>query len=118
MFEKLSLVPSDSILKLIAEYKKDDRADKIDLGVGVFRDSSGQTPIMSVIKEAEAYLIENQKSKAYIGLAGDENFNSGMQKLILGDSALSDERLFTIQTAGGSNSLRMATELIKCRLQI
>jgi aspartate/tyrosine/aromatic aminotransferase len=113
LFEKLSLVPSDSILKLIAEYKKDDRADKIDLGVGVFRDSSGQTPIMSVIKEAEAYLIENQKSKAYIGLAGDENFNSGMQKLILGDSALSDERLFTIQTAGGSNSLRMATELIK-----
>ncbi|MEC9415967.1 MAG: amino acid aminotransferase [Pseudomonadota bacterium] len=113
MFEKLSLVPPDSILSLIAEYKNDDRADKIDLGVGVFRDSSGQTPIMSVIKEAEAYLIKNQKSKAYIGLAGDENFNSGMQNLMLGDSSLSDERLFTIQTAGGSNSLRMATELIK-----
>jgi len=113
LFEKLSLVPPDSILSLIAEYKNDDRADKIDLGVGVFRDSSGQTPIMSVIKEAEAYLIKNQKSKAYIGLAGDENFNSGMQNLMLGDSSLSDERLFTIQTAGGSNSLRMATELIK-----
>tara|TARA_B100000959_G_scaffold14945_2_gene14641 strand:- start:7963 stop:9147 length:1185 start_codon:yes stop_codon:yes gene_type:complete len=113
MFEKLSLAPPDSILKLIAEYKKDDRADKIDLGVGVFRDSSGQTPIMSVIKEAEAYLIKNQKSKAYIGLAGDENFNNGIQELMLGDSALPDERLFTIQTAGGSNSLRMATELIK-----
>ena len=70
MFEKFSPIPPDPILKLIAEHNNDVRANKIDLGVGVYRDASGVTPIMKVVKVAEEYLLNKQKSKAYIGLAG------------------------------------------------
>ena len=83
MFETLSQIPPDSILKIISEYNADHRPNKIDLGVGVYRDSAGNTPIMSVIKKAEKYLLETQKSKAYIGLAGDQKYNLGIQKLML-----------------------------------
>ena len=113
MFETLSQIPPDSILKIISEYNADHRPNKIDLGVGVYRDSAGNTPIMSVIKKAEKYLLETQKSKAYIGLAGDQKYNLGIQKLMLGDLKLDDDRVFTVQTAGGSSSLRVATELLK-----
>ena len=113
MFEKLSLIPPDSILKIISEYNADHRPNKIDLGVGVYRDENGNTPIMSVIKKAETLLTETQTSKAYIGLAGDQKYNHGIQKLMLGDLSLDDDRVFTVQTAGGSSSLRVATELLK-----
>ena len=112
VFEKFSLVPPDPILKLIVEHKNDSRANKIDLGVGVFRDASGKTPIMQVVKEAERYLLDTQQSKAYIGLAGDADFNFAMQNLIL-DQNITDDRFATIQMAGGSTSLRVAIELIR-----
>ena len=112
VFEKFSLVPPDPILKLIVEHKNDTRSNKIDLGVGVFRDASGKTPIMGVVKEAERYLLDTQQSKAYIGLAGDADFNLAMQNLIL-DQSVTDDRFATIQTAGGSTSLRVAIELIR-----
>lgn len=112
VFEKFSLVPPDPILKLIVEHKNDTRSNKIDLGVGVFRDASGKTPIMGVVKEAERYLLDTQQSKAYIGLAGDADFNFAMQNLIL-DQSVTDDRFATIQTAGGSTSLRVAIELIR-----
>ena len=104
MFEKLSLIPPDSILKIISEYNADHRPNKIDLGVGVYRDANGNTPVMSVIKKAEKYLLKTQESKAYIGLAGDPDFTDGIQKLMLGDNNLPKDRIFTIQTAGGSSS--------------
>tara|TARA_B100001175_G_scaffold65487_1_gene53596 strand:+ start:4570 stop:5754 length:1185 start_codon:yes stop_codon:yes gene_type:complete len=113
LFEKLSLIPPDSILKIISEYNADHRPNKIDLGVGVYRDANGNTPVMSVIKKAEKYLLKTQESKAYIGLAGDPDFTDGIQKLMLGDNNLPKDRIFTIQTAGGSSSLRIATELLK-----
>ncbi|MDB2544863.1 aspartate/tyrosine/aromatic aminotransferase [Woeseiaceae bacterium] len=112
MFEDFPLVPPDPILKLIVEHKNDSRANKIDLGVGVYRDATGNTPIMEVVKEAEHYLLDTQQSKAYIGLAGDADFNSAMQNLIL-DQNITDDRFSTIQTAGGSTSLRVAIELIR-----
>ena len=112
VFEDFPLVPPDPILKLIVEHKNDSRANKIDLGVGVYRDATGNTPIMEVVKEAEHYLLDTQQSKAYIGLAGDADFNSAMQNLIL-DQNITDDRFSTIQTAGGSTSLRVAIELIR-----
>ena len=112
VFEDFSLVPPDPILKLIVEHKNDSRVNKIDLGVGVFRDATGNTPIMQVVKEAERHLLNTQQSKAYIGLAGDINFNTAMQNLIL-DQNITDDRFSTIQTAGGSTSLRVAIELMK-----
>ncbi len=112
MFDKFSPLPPDPILKLIAEHSNDVRPNKIDLGVGVYRDASGNTPIMNVVKVAEEYLLNNQQSKAYIGLAGDIKFNQAMQDLVL-DQSISDDYHSTIQTAGGSTSLRIAVELIK-----
>ena len=112
MFEKFSPIPPDPILKLIAEHNNDVRANKIDLGVGVYRDASGVTPIMKVVKVAEEYLLNKQKSKAYIGLAGDTAFNQAMQDLVI-DQSVNDDSHVTIQTAGGSTSLRVAIELMK-----
>lgn len=112
MFESLQAASADAILGLIAEYKNDPRADKIDLGVGVYRTEDGRTPVLDVVKRAEKILVNSQASKAYIGTAGAADFNAAMQALIFGDNA-SSERLTTIQTPGGSGSLRVAAGMIQ-----
>ena len=111
MFEKLKAAPADAILGLIAEHKNDPRPDKIDLGVGVFRTAEGETPVLDVVKQAEQRLVDTQDSKAYIGTAGDPQFNAAMQELTFADS-VDAERLTTIQAPGGSGSLRVAASLI------
>ena len=111
MFESLDSLPADAILGLIAEYNDDTRADKIDLGVGVYRDEAGRTPVLDVVKRAEANLLETQDSKAYIGTAGSPAFNAAMQALTFGDPA-EPGRLVTVQTPGGSGSLRVAAGLL------
>ena len=111
MFESLQAAPADAILGLITEHKNDPRPEKIDLGVGVFRTAEGETPVLDVVKTAEQRLVDTQESKAYIGTAGDPDFNAAMQKLIFGDSVDTD-RVSTIQAPGGSGSLRVAAGLI------
>ncbi len=111
MFETLQTVAADAILGLIAEYRDDPRAEKIDLGVGVYRNAAGETPVLDSVKAAERILLDTQVSKAYIGTAGDAGFNAAMQALIFGDAAAAD-RLVTLQTPGGSGSLRVAAGLI------
>ena len=111
MFESLQAAPADAILGLITEHKNDPRPEKIDLGVGVFRTAEGETPVLDVVKLAEQRLVDSQESKAYIGTAGDPNFNAAMQDLIFADSADPD-RIATIQAPGGSGSLRVAASLI------
>ena len=111
MFESLQPMPADAILGLIAEHNDDPRPDKIDLGVGVYRTAAGKTPILKVVKEAERRLLEQQDSKAYLGTAGNPEFNAAMQTLAFGDAEL-PERLLTVQTPGGSGSLRVAAGLI------
>lgn len=111
MFESLQMLPPDAILGLIAEYANDDRPDKIDLGVGVYRTAEGETPVLPSVKIAEQRLLETQTSKSYIGTAGAADFNAAMQALTFGDSA-SDDRLVTLQTPGGSGALRVAAGLI------
>lgn len=111
MFETLEAAPADAILGLILEHKNDPRPDKIDLGVGVFRTAEGETPVLDVVKQAEQRLVDTQDSKAYIGTAGDPDFNAAMQSLTFGDDADND-RLVTIQAPGGSGSLRVAAGLI------
>jgi aspartate/tyrosine/aromatic aminotransferase len=105
------MLPPDAILGLIAEYANDDRPDKIDLGVGVYRTAEGETPVLPSVKIAEQRLLETQTSKSYIGTAGAADFNAAMQALTFGDSA-SDDRLVTLQTPGGSGALRVAAGLI------
>ncbi len=89
MFEFLQAAPADAILGLITEHKNDPRPEKIDLGVGVFRTAEGETPVLDVVKLAEQRLVDTQESKAYIGTAGDPNFNAAMQDLIFSDSVRS-----------------------------
>ena len=111
MFESLQAASADAILGLIAEHRNDTRAEKIDLGVGVYRTTEGETPVLDIVKRAEKILLDTQDSKAYIGTAGAVDFNSAMQDLIFEDSVAAD-RLATIQTPGGSGSLRVAAGMI------
>jgi len=111
LFETLSALAPDAILTLIGEYQKDSRETKIDLGVGVYRDESGVTPILNVVKKAEQYLVNTQPTKSYLGSGGDPDFNQAIQALTFGELA-SDERITTLQTPGGSGSLRVAAGLI------
>jgi aspartate aminotransferase len=111
LFESLQAVSADSILGLIAEHRNDPRAAKIDLGVGVYRTEAGETPVLDVVKRAEQILLDKQDTKAYIGTAGAADFNTAMQALTFGDDS-PDDRLTTIQTPGGSGSLRVAAGMI------
>jgi aspartate/tyrosine/aromatic aminotransferase len=111
LFESLKAAPADAILGLIAEYRDDPRPEKIDLGVGVYRTTEGDTPVLKVVKRAEQFLVDTQASKSYIGTAGAADFNAAMQSLIFGDAGI-DDRLVTLQAPGGSGSLRVAAGMI------
>ncbi|NOX68512.1 MAG: aspartate/tyrosine/aromatic aminotransferase [Gammaproteobacteria bacterium] len=112
MFESLTALPPDAILKLIGEHQNDARENKVDLGVGVYRDEHGQTPILAAVKKAERYILDHQQTKAYTGSAGDPVFNETMQDLIFGDHSSASGRITTLQSPGGSGSLRVAAGLI------
>ncbi len=112
MFETLERKPPDTILKLIAEFGNDPREEKIDLGVGVYRDAAGNTPVFSAIKQAEQHLLETQSSKSYLGIRGAVDFCEAMQSLVFGEKSRGNERLMTLQTPGGSGALRVAAGVI------
>ena len=113
MHESLFVVPSDPLLKLIGAFKSDPREDKIDLGVGVYRNDAGETPVMKAVKFAEQRLIETQASKAYIGLAGDVEFLDEMGYLVFGGIRPKKSRFSYLQTPGGSAALRLGSDIIK-----
>ena len=112
MFESLTALPPDAILKLIAEHQNDSRENKVDLGVGVYRDEFGKTPVLSAVKKAEKHILDHQQSKSYTGSAGDQSFNDAIQELVFGKESVGSERITTLQTPGGSGSLRVAASLI------
>jgi len=112
MLEKFQPVPPDPILGLGQLFAADTRDGKIDLGVGVFKDAAGNTPIMTAVKKAEVVLHESQTTKTYKGLGGDEAFRDSMRMLVLGD-AVSADRVATIQTPGGTGAIRQLYEAIK-----
>jgi aspartate/tyrosine/aromatic aminotransferase len=112
LFETLERKPPDAILKLIAEFGNDPREEKIDLGVGVYRDAAGNTPVFSAIKQAEQHLLETQSSKSYLGIRGAVEFCEAMQSLVFGEKSRGNERLMTLQTPGGSGALRVAAGVI------
>jgi aspartate/tyrosine/aromatic aminotransferase len=107
----LPAVQADSLLQLIALCDADPRPEKIDVGVGVFRDATGRTPILQVIKQAERRLLETQTSKSYLGSAGDKRFTELLRPILLGEHA-DDERIVGVQTPGGCGALRLGFELI------
>ncbi len=110
MFETLTERPADSILALMQMYRDDPRDTKIDLGVGVYKDASGLTPVMRAVKAAEHRLWETQDTKAYTGLAGDPAFSDAMIALVLGN-AVERETVAAVATPGGTGAVRQAFEL-------
>ncbi|MDA0961689.1 MAG: aspartate/tyrosine/aromatic aminotransferase [Proteobacteria bacterium] len=112
MFEFLRPQPADKILQLMQLYKDDPRGDKIDLGVGVYKDATGLTPVMRAIKAAEHRLWEEQTTKTYVGLAGDPAFSDAMIAMVLGD-AVPRAHVAAAATPGGTGAVRQAFEMIK-----
>ena len=82
MFEQFEATPPDPIIKLIDLYREDPRSGKIDVGVGVFRDTKGETPVMKAVRIAEEKLHHQQTTKTYVGLAGNETFNDHIADLV------------------------------------
>lgn len=110
-FQPLAQQPADALLALIGMFRNDPRPGKIDLGVGVFRDDAGHTPVMRSVKAAERKLWESQDSKSYLGPEGNVAFARHMARLALGDVELGG-RLTGVQTPGGTGALRLGAELI------
>jgi aspartate aminotransferase len=115
LFQQLSRLSSDSILGLMAKYRADPSTQKVDLGVGVYRDLSGNTPVLDVVRRAEKEVLAAQTTKSYVAAAGREEFNSSVEQLVLGPQhpARADRRVRTIQTPGGCGALRVGAELIR-----
>lgn len=101
----------DALLALIAQYRADPRADKIDVGVGVYRTETGETPVMRAVKDAEAALLSGQDSKSYLGAEGDQRFAQLIWQLISGKEQLG-AHCFGLQTPGGTGALRVGAELL------
>lgn len=112
MFEDLEALEADPILGVLLAYRADPRPEKIDLGIGIYRDSDGATPVMAAVREAEQRLFAAQTTKAYVAPGGDESFNAAMCDLVFGASRKAD-RVRAIQTPGGSGALRVIMSLIK-----
>src|SRR5690606_23258433 len=109
MFQTIEKRPPDPILGLSAAYQQDPNPNKVDLGVGVYKDESGITPVMQAVKIAEQRHWEAETSKAYIAQEGPELFLKHMGGLLLGDGhpALRDKRTSVVLAPGGSGSLRV-----------
>jgi aromatic-amino-acid transaminase len=118
MFEKISAAAPDPILGLNDEFNADTRSAKINLGVGVYKDAAGNTPILPSVKKAEAKLLEHEKTKSYLGIAGTADYALAVQKLLFGNDSLiiADKRAHTAQAPGGTGALRIAAEFIKRQL--
>ncbi|WP_284163932.1 amino acid aminotransferase [Frigidibacter sp. SD6-1] len=112
MLNALKPQPADKILQLIGQFKADGREGKIDLGVGVYKDPTGLTPVMRAVKAAEHRLWQTQDTKTYTGLAGEPAFNAAMAELIFGGPSHA-ARIASVATPGGTGAIRQAFELIR-----
>jgi len=112
MLGNLKSQPADKILALMTKFKEDPRDQKVDLGVGVYKNAEGVTPVMRAVKEAERRLVAEQTSKSYVGLAGDPAFADAMIDLVLGDSVARD-KIAAAATPGGTGAVRQAFELVQ-----
>jgi aspartate aminotransferase len=115
LFQQLKRLNPDSILGLMAKYRADPSPVKVDLGVGVYRDLSGNTPILASVRRAEGEVLAAQTTKSYVAAAGREEFNAAVEEMVLGQAhpARRDLRARTVQTPGGCGALRVGAELIR-----
>jgi aspartate/tyrosine/aromatic aminotransferase len=115
MFETLTAAPPDAILGLTEDYKKDPRSGKINLGVGVYQDAMGRTPILKCVKAAERQLLESETSKSYLAIDGLPDYARQVPALLFGEAypLIGEGRLPTVQTPGGTAALRIAAEFVR-----
>lgn len=116
IFTAISQAPADPILGLTDTFKADPRADKINLGVGIYKDEAGNTPVLRSVKEAEAILLEHETTKNYLGIEGVQAYNDAVQTLLFGEQSeiITLKRAKTAQAPGGTGSLRVAAEFVMC----
>ena len=114
MLDKLEQLPADTILGLAAVCRADPNPDKVDLTVGIYMDEAGLCPVFDAVRRAQQALVAEELTKAYMPPAGDEGFNRGIQRLVLGEDspALRDGRVASVQTPGGCGALRIGAEII------
>ncbi len=115
MFETLNRLSEDAILGVMAKYRADPSPLKIDLGVGVYRDAEGHTPVLECVRTAERRIVAAQVTKAYVAPAGREEFNTAVVDLVLGRKhpAVRGRRVIAVQTPGGCGALRVGAELLR-----
>jgi len=115
MFERLHRLQTDPILGLMAAFRTDADERKVDLGVGVYRDDRGETPVLGSVRRAEQAVLARQTTKSYVSSVGNVGFNQAMERLVFGDDhpALAADRVRTIQAPGGCGALRLGAELIR-----
>ena len=113
MFDQISAIPADAIMALMQQCKADPRADKVDLGVGVYKDVAGTVPIMRAVKTAEAQIFDEETSKTYVGTTGRVGFRDHVLDLVLGADhpVRGSGRIASSQAAGGSGALRLGAQL-------
>ncbi|MGV7961752.1 amino acid aminotransferase [Photorhabdus tasmaniensis] len=114
MFEKITAAPADPILGLADTFRSDPRTNKINLGIGVYKDETGKTPILTSVKKAEQYLLENEATKNYLPISGLVEFGNVTQELLFGKDhpVVTDKRARTAQSPGGTGALRIAADFI------
>ena len=113
LFDRLEAQPADPLIALIGLFRSDPRPDKIDVGVGVFRDPAGNTPILKSVKAAERRLVETQETKSYLGSEGDIRFAELIKPIVFGAGAADDPRILGLQTPGGCGALRLGFQLVQ-----
>ncbi len=114
MWKEVEAAPADAILGLTEAFKKDDNPNKVNLGVGVYKDDQGQTPVLICIKAAERELEQTQSTKGYLPMTGDPSYNANVQKLLFGadSEVIASGRAVTLQTPGGTGALRVGGDLL------
>ena len=114
MFEKIIAAPADPILGLADSFRSDPRENKINLGIGVYKDETGKTPVLTTVKKAEKYLLENETTKNYLPISGIPEFGNVTQALLFGEQhpIISEKRARTAQAPGGTGALRIAADFI------
>ena len=115
MFEKITAAPADPILGLGEAFKSETRSNKINLGIGVYKDAKGNTPIVKAVKEAERRLLEQENTKNYLPIDGVADFNARTKELLFGANSdiVKNNRARTVQSLGGTGALRIAAEFVK-----
>ncbi|MGV3344855.1 amino acid aminotransferase [Enterobacteriaceae bacterium LUAb1] len=120
MFEKISAAAADPILGLADLFRADERPIKINLGIGVYKDETGNTPVLTCVKKAEQYLLENEATKNYLSIDGLADFASATQTLLFGSNStvIAEKRARTAQTPGGTGALRIAADFLSTQTPV